>query len=73
MSVYDEIRAEREGHATRGYDRNHDSAHGVGHLVSWAFAYADGFRPGNNAPQPRTRADLIKGRVSARCGHRPNR
>jgi uncharacterized PurR-regulated membrane protein YhhQ (DUF165 family) len=40
-TVYDEIKAERLTHEQRGYDAAHDDHHGAGHLVEWAFLYAD--------------------------------
>lgn len=49
-TVYDEIRTERESHAAKGYDAEHDRRHGVAHLVDWAAHYAN----------PDSRESLVK-------------
>lgn len=56
--VYDDIRAERESHAERGWDDAHDDLHGVHHLVTLSEKYAH--RQNHDNPGYYNRDNLVK-------------
>lgn len=61
----DAVQAERERQVAKGYDRAHDTEHGIDHLLVWAYEYALKGKPVKSAAMIEAARELLAaGRAS---------